>query len=178
MRSMATSAQQVPRVHTATVRRVERQPGAVNNWATRAAALLMEHAKKLNQRCRKKAGAKVVPSDVPARNTRSPKKESAAKEAIRVRSALKETRESTTMQTQQSRLLKSTASSRDKMQKGAASAVVKNQRNKKLSARKGMQRLENEVQQAMAVMDANTDRLLNYKCAAQSAEQSGKFFRK
>ena len=73
-RSMTTSAQQVSRVHTTTVPRVEKQLDAVNNKATQSAALFMEHTKQSKQHCRKKAAAKVVPPDAPACNTGSQKR--------------------------------------------------------------------------------------------------------
>ena len=101
---------------------------------------MMERAKKLKQRRRKKATTKLVPSDVPVRNAYSQRKETMAKEATRARLASKGTRESTKVKAQQSRLMKSTVFSKKKGEKKAVLTVEHNQRGEKLSARKRMNR--------------------------------------
>ena len=121
----------------------------------------MERTKKLKQRRIKKAAAKLVSSDVPARTTHSQRKETTAKEAIRAGTASKGTRESTKVKTQQSRLMKSTVLSRKKGEKKAVLTVEHNQCGEKLSARKRMQRLEKKMQQAIPAMNANNGKLLN-----------------
>ena len=73
-RSMTAPTQQVPRVHEAAVPKMEKQPHAVGIMEARAAALLMKHAKKMKQRQKKKTAARLVPADVPARNTRAQKR--------------------------------------------------------------------------------------------------------
>lgn len=93
----------------------------------------------------------------------SAEKEAAAREAIRARPASKGTRGTTKTKTTQSRFMRSTASSRGKTRKESGLAVESKPRKKNTSARKPMLRQENEVHQAMAVMDADTGKLLNYK---------------
>ena len=156
----------MPWVHTTVVPRVEKQPDAVNNRATRAAALLMEHTKKLKQRHKEKAAARVVSADAPARNTQHAFKEkkSAAKKAVRVQPASKGPHESTKKKTRQSRLMKSTALSREISTKGSSVGSSTNQLGKELSATKQMQRLENKV---------NAQPKIQKKWATSSANKFG-----
>ena len=152
-------ADAVPRVEATTAKQSRTESSSV----TKAVALLLRRATKLKQRRRKKAAAKPAPADAPARNTRAQKRDATGKQAIMARPAARETRESTKTKTRQSKLMQLTASFRRKAQKGAALAVEPRPREKKMSERKRMRRLENKVHQAMAVMDADTGKLLNYK---------------
>ena len=162
---MTADKQQVPRVPTPAVPRVEAKEASQvdGGMATKAAALLLQRAAKLKQRRRKKAAARTVPADAPARNTRAQAREAAVRQAALAKPAAKGTRESTKAKTQRSRLMQPTASSRKKTRKGAALNTERIPGKKKMSARSRMRRLENEVQQAMTVMDAETGKLLNYK---------------
>ena len=176
-RSMTANMQQVPRVHTAAVPRVEATAAnqADSGMATKAVALLLQRATKLKQRRRKKAAAKTVPADAPARNTRAQTRVAASRKATIAKPTAKGTRASTKAKTQRSRLMQPTASSRKKTRKGAALTAEQNPRKKKMSARSRMRRLENEVQQAMAVMDADTGKLLNYKQLMRSPKYKKKW---
>ena len=88
------------------------------------------------------------------------KKKAAIRAVTSARPAAKGTRESTKTKTAQSRLMRQTVSSR---RKGKALAVGSVKTKKKMTTRQRMDRLENEVHEAMAVMDAETGKLLNYK---------------
>lgn len=117
--------------------------------------------KKAKQRRKRRAAVRSTPSKaVPVGNTRAQKKQAAIRAAAKARSAAKNTRESTTSKTAKSRLMRPTVSSRSK---GKALAVESKSARKKMTTRQRMDRLENEVHEAMAVMDAETGKLLNYK---------------
>ena len=143
------SRQQVLRVHADAVPRVEattaKQSRTESSSVTKAVALLLRRATKLKQRRRKKAAVKQVPVDAPRRNTRAQKRDVASKQTIMVRPAAKGTRESTKTKKRQSKPMQPTASSRRNARKGAALAVdvEPKPREKKMSARKRMRRLEN-----------------------------------
>ena len=59
--------------------------------------------------------------------------------------------------------MRPTVSSRSNMRTGRALSVESRSARRKITTRQHMDRLENEVYEAMAVMDAETDKLLNYK---------------
>ena len=107
---------------------------------------------------RKAAARAQVSASAPARNTRSRIKaatKAAAPPATRTRAA-----------TSLSRLTKPTVSTKNKTRKGNAAAALMlrgKDRNKLRTLTKRIERLENEVHQAMAVMDAESGKLLNYR---------------
>ena len=149
-RSMKAPSQQVPRVPTAASPRVEKH------------IVTAEQAckKKAKQHRKRRESTRSTPSEaVPAGNTRAMKKLAAIRAAASARPAAKSTRESTKTKTAQSRLMRPTVSSRSKGKALAVRSITK----KKMTARQRMDRLENEVHEAMAVMDAETGKLLNYK---------------
>ena len=149
-RSMKAPKQQVPRVPTAASPRVEKQ------------IVTAEQAckKKAKQRRKRRELTRSTPSEaVPAGNTRAMKKKAARRAATSARPAAKSTRESTKTKTAQSRLMRPTVSPR---RKGKA-LTVGSVKTKKMTTHQRMDRLENEVHKAMAVMDAETGKLVNYK---------------
>ena len=140
----------------------------------RAAQMELPHnnktAEKSNRKHkRKRAEARLtVIADVPARNTRLQSKEAAAPPSTG-------TRASTKVSTRISRLMQPTVSKRSKTRTGHAAAVeAKRSRRKMKGLTNHIQRLENEVHQSMAVMDADTSKLLNYRQLMRDPEYKKK----
>ena len=154
---MIAPTQQVPRIHTAAVPRVRRRPAEAEQLCTgrsraaQAATLLLDRTKKLRQCQRKKAAAKLLSPDVPARNTRVEKRETEAKEAVRARPATKGIRGSTKAK------YSSQGSCTKQRQRGRHKKNHREQYleqillRKKLNKKKRMRILEHEVQHAMPI---------------------------
>jgi hypothetical protein len=153
-RSMNAPAQQFPRVPTASSPRVEKA----------IATMEPTGKKKAKQRRKRRAAVRSAPSEmVPAGNTRAQKKQAAIRAAARAAPTATSTRESTKAKTRKSRLMRPTVSSRSKTRTSRALAVESRASKRKMTTNQRMNRLENEVHEAMAVMDAETGKLLNYK---------------
>ena len=151
-RSMTRDGPQGPRVPAPAAPQIEHR-------AERATAPppTNQTAKKIKQRRRRQAAANTtVGADAPSRNTRSQTRAAAAAAAP----PASRTRTSARV----SHLRQPTASTRSKTRTEGAAAVEARQ-NRKLLRRMAHQvsKLENEVHQAMAVMDAETGKLLNYR---------------
>ena len=101
--------------------------------------------------------------EVPTGNTRAKMNQVAIRAATKVSPTAKGTRESTKSKTRKLRLMRPTVSSQNKIRTGRALEVESISAKRKTTACQRMNRLENEVYKAMAVMDAETGKLLNYK---------------
>ena len=100
-------------------------------------------------------------ASAPASNTRS---KTAARAAPSRRS------------TRPSRLMRPTKQTRSTSKSGTASAVVTKRNNRRLKRwTKRIAKMESEVHQAMAVMDAETGKLLNYNQSMRHPKYKGKW---
>ena len=103
-------------------------------------------------RKRRAAVRSAVPASAPVRNTRSQTTAAVVPPASRTRA-----------RSSVSRIVQPTVSSRGKRHGTASSVEVRRNKRQLRCITKQVRQLEQEVHQAMAVMDAETDKLLNYR---------------
>ena len=142
-RTHATATQRVPRVNTQVSPRVEKPHAPPPSTTARA-----------KKRRRRRAAHQLENADAPACNTRSQVRRAAEPTA-------QGTRQSTKTQTRLARLMRPTVSSQRKSQPENTFSATKQSQVRRVIDH--IHDLENEVHQAMAVMDAETGKLLNYK---------------
>jgi hypothetical protein len=147
-RSMSRIMQQISQVITQAVPRVEMPPQSIPTISNGPLPSRTRRGKK-----RRAAAKAAVSANAPARNTRSQTKAAAAPPSSRTRASKRV-----------SRLVKPTVSTRNTTRREQASAVeLKRDKRQLRRLTKRIKQLESEVHQAMAVMDADTGKLLNYR---------------
>ena len=157
--------QPAPRVPTQVHPRVEKS-AVIHNVAP--------SLRKKAKQCRKRRAVVRMSADseAPSRNTRAQTKRAADRAAEVAKPAADGTRKSTKEKTVLSQLMRPTVSPRSKMRTENAMHVElrASKRQMQLVAR-CMSRLVDEVHQAMAFMDADTGKLLNYKQLMKDPKQ-------